>query len=53
MKVVIADDHKVVRDGIRWMLSEEPHIEIAGEAASGPELLSLIAGTPEIGRAHV
>lgn len=46
MKIVIADDHRVVREGITYMLSEEPDIEIAGDAASGEELLALLDDQP-------
>lgn len=46
MRVVIADDHRIVRDGIRWMLSEDASIEIAGEAESGEALLELLSDTP-------
>ena len=43
MKVAITDDHRVVREGIRYMLSDAPDIEVVGEAASGEELLALVA----------
>ncbi len=46
MKVVIADDHRIVRDGISWMLSDAHGIEIAGEADSGEALLELLETTP-------
>ncbi|GMQ84978.1 MAG: response regulator transcription factor [Acidimicrobiia bacterium] len=46
MRIVIADDHRVVRDGIIYMLSEEPDIEIAGDAAGGEELLVLLDEQP-------
>lgn len=46
MRVVIADDHRVVRDGLRWMLSDHPDIEVVGEAATGQELLDLAADVP-------
>ena len=46
MRLLIADDHGVVREGISYMLSDEEDIEIVGEASSGEELLGLIAGTP-------
>lgn len=39
MKVFLADDHRIVRDGLRWMLSGEPDIEIVGEAGDGQQLL--------------
>ena len=34
MKILIVDDHKVVRDGIRFMLSDAPDIDIVGDAES-------------------
>lgn len=46
MKVVIADDHRIVREGITWMLSDAPGIDIEGEAESGEALLELLATTP-------
>lgn len=45
MRVVIADDHRIVRDGLTWMLSESDHIEIVGEASSGEELIDLLEHT--------
>ncbi|MFQ5554295.1 MAG: response regulator [Acidimicrobiia bacterium] len=39
IRLLIADDHGIVRDGIRWMLVNEPSIEIVGEAADGAALL--------------
>ena len=46
MKLVIADDHKVVRDGIRYMLADAPGIEIVAEASSGEELIDLLVNDP-------
>ncbi|HEX3310736.1 MAG TPA: response regulator, partial [Streptosporangiaceae bacterium] len=40
IRVLLADDHPVVRAGLRGMLSAEPDIEVAGEAASGPEAVA-------------
>lgn len=45
MKLVIADDHRVVREGIAYMLSGEDDIEIVGEAAGGEELMAILDGT--------
>lgn len=45
MRVLIVDDHKVVRDGLRWMLSDEGDIEIVGEAASASEALRFLDST--------
>lgn len=41
----MTDDHKVVRDGLRWMLSGEEDVEIVGEAESGEMLIDLLAST--------
>ena len=42
MRVLITDDHAIVRDGIRWMLESEPSIEIVAECSSGEELLDTL-----------
>ena len=41
LTVLIADDHPVFRDGIRALLEATPHMEIAGEATTGEEVISL------------
>ena len=46
MRIVIADDHRVVREGIRYMLSDETDIEIIGEAETGDELLGIVESEP-------
>ena len=43
ISVLLADDHPVVREGLRGMLSAEPDIEVSGEAASGAEAVALFA----------
>lgn len=43
IRVVLADDHPVVRAGLRGMLAAEPDIEVVGEAASGPEAVAIAA----------
>ena len=40
IRVLLADDHPVVRAGLRGMLAAEPGIEVAGEAATGPEAVA-------------
>ncbi len=45
MRVVIADDHRIVREGLRFMLSESPGVDIVAEAESGHELLELLDHT--------
>ena len=37
MKVLIADDHPVVREGLSAMLNRQPDIEVVGEAENGRE----------------
>lgn len=41
LKVLIADDHGVVRKGLRLLLEQYPEIEVIGEAANGREALRL------------
>jgi len=45
IRVVIADDHRVVRDGLRYLLSQEPDIEIVGEAGDGEQALRAVLAT--------
>ena len=37
MKILLADDHKMMRDGLRALLEKEQGLEIVGEAATGYE----------------
>lgn len=41
MKVLIAEDHGVVRQGLRALIEEEPDIEVIGEAEDGLEVVEL------------
>jgi DNA-binding NarL/FixJ family response regulator len=41
-RLLIADDHWVVRHALRTMLARRPDLEIAGEATTGPEVLKSI-----------
>ncbi len=43
IRILLADDHPVVREGLRGMLSAEPDIEVVGEAASGAEAVALFS----------
>jgi len=45
IRVLLADDHPVVRAGLRGMLDTEPDIEVVAEAGSGPEAVALAAST--------
>jgi two-component system nitrate/nitrite response regulator NarL len=42
IRVVIADDHPIVRDGLRKLLGLEDDIEVVGEAGDGHETLELV-----------
>jgi DNA-binding NarL/FixJ family response regulator len=35
IKVLLADDHQIIRDGLRSLLTNEPDIEVVGEANDG------------------
>lgn len=41
MKVMIADDHGIVRSGITLLLERQPDIDVIGEAGDGAEALKL------------
>ncbi|HUL63497.1 MAG TPA: response regulator transcription factor [Burkholderiaceae bacterium] len=41
-KVFIADDHAIVREGLRRVLATEPSIVVAGEAGNGHEVMSAV-----------
>lgn len=42
IRLIIADDHSLLRQGLRSLLRRERHIQIVGEAANGDELISLV-----------
>ena len=44
--VIIADDHALIREGLRNVLARESDMRVVGEAGSGPELISLLQTTP-------
>lgn len=41
-RILIADDHKIVRDGLKRILAATPDLQVAAEAASGDEALALV-----------
>ena len=45
IKVLITDDHGVVRQGLRMFLSQDPDLEVVGEAGDGEEALRLVRET--------
>ncbi|MFQ5536330.1 MAG: response regulator [Gemmatimonadota bacterium] len=42
IRVIVADDHPVVRRGLRAIISDQEDMEIVGEATTGREVLSLV-----------
>lgn len=41
-RILIADDHDIVREGMRSLLEEHPDLEVAGEAGTVPDALELV-----------
>ena len=41
VRVLIADDHDIVRAGVRMLLDAQRDIEVVGEASSGTEAIEL------------
>ncbi len=49
IRILLVDDHQVVREGIRRMLEIEPDLKVVGEASGAPEALAQVeALTPEV-----
>jgi DNA-binding NarL/FixJ family response regulator len=43
IRLLIVDDHPVVRDGLRGMFAHDPEFEVVGEASDGPEAVTVAA----------
>jgi DNA-binding NarL/FixJ family response regulator len=49
IKVLVADDHPVVRDGLRALFAEYPSIDLVGEAATGREAIkAAVINKPDV-----
>lgn len=46
IKVIIADDHDVYRDGLKMLLQSDPGIEVIAEARNGIELIEFVDAYP-------
>jgi two-component system, NarL family, response regulator NreC len=42
IRILLADDHQLMRSGVRLMLEREPDISVVGEASDGREAVSLV-----------
>jgi len=42
MRIVLADDHSLVRDGIRFLLESESNLIVIGEASNGQEAIAMV-----------
>jgi two-component system, NarL family, invasion response regulator UvrY len=42
LKILIADDHAIVREGLKQILMDVPDMVVAGEAASGNQVLEMV-----------
>lgn len=42
IRIIIAEDHAVVREGTRQLLEREPDLEVVGEAADGAQAVALV-----------
>ena len=46
IRVVLVDDHAIVRTGLKAVLAAAPEVEVVGEASGGVEAVALLAHTP-------
>ena len=42
IKILVADDHAIVREGLKQIVAEETDMRVAGEASNANELFGLI-----------
>ena len=42
IRVLIGDDHRIVREGLKQMLADAPDIEVCAEATNGPDVLAAV-----------
>ncbi|MBC6611195.1 response regulator transcription factor [Hymenobacter sp. BT507] len=46
IRTILVDDHAIIRDGISYLLQQEPDIEVIDQASNGQELLDKLQETP-------
>ena len=42
IRVLLGDDHRIVREGLKQVLADAPEVQVVAEAASGPEVLDRV-----------
>jgi len=42
VRVLLCDDHKIVREGLKMVLADDPGLQVVAEADSGPGVLELV-----------
>lgn len=45
-KIMLADDHPILRAGVKVLIESKPGLKVVGEASNGQDLLDLLAKTP-------
>ena len=45
ISVVLADDHQIVREGLRVLFEKEPNVDIVGEASDGTQVVEVVRHT--------
>ena len=46
VRILLADDHTVMRNGLRLLLERQPNLKVIGEAADGREAVAMAAADP-------
>jgi DNA-binding NarL/FixJ family response regulator len=46
IRILVADDHAVVREGVRRILADTTDLRVVGEACTGPEVIAQVATQP-------
>ncbi|MBG8555230.1 response regulator [Hymenobacter guriensis] len=46
IRIILTDDHTLLRNGLRALLARVEEVEVVGEAANGQELLDMLSTTP-------
>lgn len=46
IKIVVVDDHAIVREGLKTILAKAPDLQVVGEAGNAPDAMALLRKTP-------